>query len=130
MKIEKLNRGAICVGAMRLLPIDFGFDPKLHGAIDMSAFDESLLVKESASRDSSGVGYESSDGTPCLAHGTRDEIAMLLASEGFTVVAARTPNGREVRCEPKNPNVFVCQPATDNYWKKFPTVEAAIAQFS
>jgi hypothetical protein len=129
MKIEKLRRGVMCVGAIRLLPIDFGFDPKLHGAIDISRCDDYALADISGKRDQTGVGYEAKDGSPRQVWGTRDEIAIELARSGFTVIAARTPNGREVRCEKKRPTVFICQPPNDNFWNDFDSIGAALAQF-
>ena len=129
MKIEKLNRGVKCVGAIRLLPIDVGFDLKLHGAIDISDCDDSALADAAGEKDRSGVGYEAKDGLPRQAWGTRDEIAQELALNGFTVIAAKTPNGRQVRCEKKRPMIFICQPPNDNFWLDFDSIAAALSQF-
>lgn len=101
---------------MSVRAIDVGFDLRPHDvAVDLSAGPESMP-------------YDSPDG-PAVATGTRDQIATTLARAGYICITARTPNGREVRCEPGRPERFVMQPRVDNYWIEYPRTDDALAAF-
>lgn len=125
--MKTIKTTGMCLGSIRLAGIDMGFDGRLHGAINISDADDELMATEGESS-KTGVGYDSPDGRRIM-WGTRDEVCRELARCGYMIIAARTPNGREVRCEPKDPKHFICQPPNDNYWKKFDTIEAALAQW-
>lgn len=101
---------------MSVRAIDVGFDIRAHSMpVDLSDGPESMP-------------YDGPGG-PAVATGTRDQIATTLARAGYICITSRTPNGREVRCEPGRPERFVMQPRLDNYWLKYPSTDAALAAF-
>ena len=101
--------------AQSLRAVDVGFDLREGPAVDISDW-----------ADGESVEYDGPDG-PRTVHGTRDEIAMQLARAGYRVVTAHTPNGRDVRCEPKRPAQFIMQPTEDNYWMAYSSTAEALA---
>jgi hypothetical protein len=127
--MKSIKTTGMCLGAIRLAGIDMGFDIRLQGPVLLpEGEDWDRLMSTVGSGDQTGVGYDSPEGRR-LAWGTRDEICKELARCGYTIIAARTPNGRDVRCEPTKPTVFVCQPPNDNFWNEFPTIAEALAQW-
>lgn len=67
--------GRTCVGAVRLAPIDVGFDVRLH---DMAV---------EVPRDATSAGYERG-GQTWLVEGARDEIVAELVAAGYRVAPA------------------------------------------
>lgn len=72
-----------------LLPIDCGFDPRLHDmTIDLS------------DPDIDHVEYEDADGNVAEVQGSKTKIAGTLADAGFCrIIVEHTPNGREIAYE-------------------------------
>lgn len=99
--------------ATSLLPLDVGFDPKVHGmAIDLSTIDGNR------------VRFEGKDDHVVEVEGTKSEIATALIEAGFgPVVVEHAPNGREIRMV--RSGRFEVQPWNDNYWITTETLEAA-----
>lgn len=86
MKITRFSAGATCLGAVRLLPIDMGFDARATGqAIRLPLPEADAILGEDGPSDQTGVGYEQ-DGVPYLMHGRRDEIFGVLVRAGYRVV--------------------------------------------
>ncbi len=67
--------GQTCVGAVRLAPIDVGFDVRLH---DMAV---------EVPPDATSAGCER-DGQTWLVEGTRDEVVAELVAAGYRVAPA------------------------------------------
>ena len=74
MNIRKFQRGIMCLGSVRLLPIDVGFDVRITG--------DSVILPEDLG---DGVGYENPEGIPCVVTGPRDEVIEVLREAGYTI---------------------------------------------
>ena len=93
-----------------LKAIDVGFDLRDCGmSVDLSREPDRLLVN-----------YDGG-----IIAGTKQEVALALAAQGFAVITARQEkNGREIRARNGK---FESQPPNDNYWKAFSTLAEAVA---
>lgn len=74
MNIRKFQPGVMCLGSVRLLPIDVGFDARTIG--------QTVALPDDLG---DGVGYEDADGTPCVVTGTRDEVIEVLRAAGYSI---------------------------------------------
>lgn len=94
-----------------ILPIDIGFDLKLHDmSVDIVGVDS--------------IKFEGKNGLEQTAYGPPHHIAMFLLENGYnSVIIARSPNGRNVIAD--NEGVHV-QPHNDNYWITVGSVEEAM----
>lgn len=97
---------------MSVHPIDVGFDPR---------------VTETSVEVFSGqtVRYLTSDGEDKIATGTHDQIVRELAAAGYEIIAAKTPNGRNIEFS-QTKGKYAVQPHNDNYLIFCATLEEAL----
>lgn len=76
-KIRKLKPGASCVWAVRLLPIDVGYDLRSKNIL--------VTIPDRPDLATDGVGYIGTDGAPCCVTGTQAEVMEVLAAAGYRV---------------------------------------------
>jgi hypothetical protein len=80
MAMQRTDRtGGICVGGVRLAPLDVGFDIRLHDILVVLPDDMTGL----------SVGYEA-DGKVWEATGTDAELRAALAAAGYQVAKAQS----------------------------------------
>lgn len=94
-----------------ILPIDVGFDLKLHDMIiDIVGIDY--------------IKFEGKNGLAQTITGPPHHIAITLLENGYqSVIIARSPNGRNIVADHEGIRV---QPHNDNYWITVKSVEEAM----
>jgi len=102
---------------MSVTALDVGFDLRVQGMpVDLSEKTEPL-----------SCSYHALSGNVATIQGSKETIAIMLAQNGYSVIAAHTPNGREIRAT--KDGKFEVQPENDNYWVACDSVKDALRIF-
>ena len=77
--------GAHAVGAIRLAPIDVGFDLRGQRVVLPAQEEWGDHLYFGGARDSTGIGYADADGRTCRVWGERAAVVVLLREAGYLV---------------------------------------------